>query len=272
VGAILGFGLGGYIAAESGWRGVLLMAGAPGLLLAALVRWGLAEPRSYLRDPKFYRPAPEGLGKTLAVLGAKSSFLWALVGTSVYLIFAYGASVFFPSFMVRLLNATLSEVGFTWGIAVATADALGGLSGGWLADRLAARDIRWYAWLPSIACLLSLPLYCLAISAHTVRAFIALHFVAELVISMGYPVFFVAIQAVCGYGRRTMASAVAQGAGILFGSGLGPVMAGGLSDLFGPKYGADSLRYALFMMTVFLIPAAIAFYRAAQALPHEIEL
>ena len=60
---------------------------------------------------------------------------------------------------------------------------LGSLSrvyGGRLADRLSVRDIRWNAWLPALACLVALPLYALALSAHQVWTFISIEFAAEL--------------------------------------------------------------------------------------------
>jgi MFS family permease len=270
VGWLLGVGVGGYFTAAHGWRSAFLMAGGPGLVLALVVHFVLAEPRERL-DNSAARVRAEGLLEALSHLRRKRSFVLALAGSSAYLIFGYGIAVFLPSFMIRTFHATVTQVSGTWGCTIAAADAIGGLIGGWMADRLGTRDVRWYMWLPAVTCALGVPLYVLALTAHTAQSFIVLDFVAECTLSIGYPVFFVAVQAICGGRRRTMASATAQFAGILVGSGLGPLMAGALSDAFDSQYSSESLRHSLMVMTVFLIPAAIAFYWASRTLPLELE-
>ena len=270
VGWFVGIGLGGYIAARYGWRVAFLAAGLPGLVLAIVVRVFLAEPRRLLGFPRM-DPQAESFAESITHLRRKQSYLFVLAGVSVYCIFAYGITVFAPSFMLRSLHTTLEQVSVTWGSAIAVANILGAVIGGRMADRLSRRDIRWYAWLPALACLFALPLYWLALTAERAWIFISVEFLAELVLSIGTPVSAMAILAVCGRCRRSLASAAVYSSMVLIGGTLGPFLSGALSDVFQAEHGQDSLRYALISVCLFLVPAAFCFYAAARAMPEELE-
>jgi len=76
---------------------------------------------------------------------------------------------------------------------------------------------------------------------------------------------------VCGQKRRVMAIAIMLFTFTLIGSGLGPLIAGALSDAYAPMFGMLSLRYSLFTMVTFLFPAAVLFFLCARALPGDLE-
>jgi MFS family permease len=270
VGWFVGIGIGGYIAATRGWRIAFLAAGLPGIALAIVARLCLGEPRRRLGFPAA-DPGAESFAQAVAHLRRKRSYVLVLAGVSVYCIFAYGVTVFVPSFMIRSLHTTLERVSFSWGSAIAAANIVGAVIGGRMADRLGRRDVRWYAWLPAVACVIGLPLYWLALLARHVWAFISIEVLAELVISIGAPVAFVAILAVCGRARRSLASAAVYSAMVLIGGTLGPFLSGAMSDWFHAESGLDSLRYALVVVCLFLIPAALCFHAAARAMPAELE-
>jgi MFS family permease len=270
VGYLCGVTLAGYIAATRGWRTALLVAGLPGLALAVIVRLVLAEPRHQLGFP-VADPHQESLKKTLSQLWRKRTYVFSLLGISISGIFTNAASIFLPSFTIRSLHATLAEVSTTWGIAVSAADLLGALIGGWLMDRLSRRDVRWYAWLPALTCALGIPLYWLALATNELWTFIGIDFMAEIVLSSGIPAAYCAVHAVCGSGRRAMAFAVWQLFSYLVGIGLGPLLAGTISDALHPIYGSESLRYSLIIMVFFLLPATLAYYWSGHSIRHEAE-
>jgi MFS family permease len=95
---------------------------------------------------------------------------------------------------------------------------------------------------------------------------IGIEFVAELVLGVGIPVVFATILIVCGAGRRSIASATLYCAMVLIGGSLGPFLAGFLSDVLVPLKGIESLRYALILMCIFLLPAAAVFWRSGRSL------
>jgi MFS family permease len=212
-----------------------LVAGIPGLALALIARFTLAEPRQQLGFPAS-GPQQEKAFQSMAHLRAKRSYSLALGGLTGFLIFAYGTSVFLPSFMIRTLHATLAQVSVTWGSAVAAAMVIGAIVGGALADRLSRDDVRWYAWLPAVAYAVGAPLYWLALSAKHLWTFIAIDFPAEAILAIGYSTSFAAIHAVCGNARRAVAIAIVYFTTMLFGCGLGPLVAGMLSDALSPTY------------------------------------
>lgn len=270
MGYLVGIGVGGYVAAKYGWRCAFLVAGVPGIALAAIVRLVLPEPRQQM-PTLLTSEQPKGSFATLAQLVSKRSYLLALLGMSIFVIYSYGIAVFLPSLMIRSLHATLEQVSVTWGVAMSVANLSGACGGGWLADTLSRRDVRWYAWLPMLACVLALPLYFAVLSSDSLPTFISIEFVAEVILSAGVPAIYAAVHAVCGSQSRAMAMAVLQFCVILFG-GVGPLIAGLFSDAFAAVHGTDSLRTSLTVMLGFLIPAALAFYATSVKLPSELEV
>lgn len=269
-GYLLGFGLGGYIAATHGWRSAFLLAGAPGLALAILVRLTLAEPRLQMGFNGPNTPA-ESVGEALAKLRRNRSYLYALAGCLLYFFLAYGGLVFIPSFLIRVLHASLAQASITYGVVGAVASVIGTLGGGWLADRLSKRDVRWLAWLPAIACSLTGPVYMLAFSVNQLWVFMTVAFVASVMLSGGLPPVFAAIHAVCGDRRRATAIAIVFFSATLFGGGLGPLATGALSDALSATYGAEGLRYSLIMMMSVLVATGGVFYLFGRAMPNDIE-
>jgi len=79
------------------------------------------------------------------------------------------------------------------------------------------------------------------------------------------------VHRVCGHERRSMAAGVLFLFMMVCGNGLGPVTAGILSDTFSAAFGVESLRYSLVTLVVFMLPAAVAFYLSARAMPAELE-
>lgn len=269
-GYLLGIGLGGYIAATHGWRSAFLLAGAPGLVLALVVRLTLAEPRLQLgfHGPK--TPA-ENVREALAKLLRNRSFVYALAGCQLYFFVAYGGLNFIPSFLIRVLHASLAEVSVIYGTVSAVGSLVGTLGGGWLADRLSRRDIRWLAWLPALACALTGPVYMLAFAANHVWLFMAIAFVAGTLLSGGLPPVFAAIHRVCGNRRRATAIAIVFFSATLFGGGFGPLATGALSDSLSGVYGSEGLRYALMMMMSVLVVAGSALFLFGRAMPNDLE-
>jgi hypothetical protein len=233
VGSITAIGIGGYITAARGRRSAILMAGARNRCLAVVVRWARAQlcRQSTLRHEN---PRDESLSRTVLHLSRKGGL-------------TLGRGRLFSCTDLRLQSVGILALVYDPGVArqfragEVHVESFGGgrlelaeWSGVW--SRLSRRDARWCAWLPAIAC------------------------------GLAAPVCFVVIQTVCGDSRRTMASVLARCAGKLFGSCLGPVMAGGLSDAFGSVYGFEGIRYSLISTTHFLLPAAATSHRAERML------
>jgi predicted MFS family arabinose efflux permease len=270
IGYLLGIGLGGYIAASYGWRAAFVVSGLPGLLIALTARLSLKEPRLDL-GVQASSARDERMVDAVTYIGRKRSFVYGALGLSVLTFFGYGTAMFMPSFMMRTLHASLSQVSVTWGVLISLATIIGSVAGASLCDRLSVRDVRYYAWLPAAACALAAPFYWLAFSAHSVWTFIGFDLLAESLIAATTSPIYAAIHATCGNTRRAMTFAVLYLVTILLGFGLGPLAAGALSDAFSSSFGDESLRYSLMTMTCFLIPTAAVFVYFARSLPADIE-
>jgi MFS family permease len=56
----------------------------------------------------------------------------------------------------------------------------------------------------------------------------------------------------------------------LIGVGVGPTLAGVLSDVFAARYGADSVRWAMMLVLLACLPAVLLFWRAAATIGRDI--
>ena len=73
-----------------------------------------------------------------------------IAGYTVFFIISSGAGKFFAPFIMRSFHLSVSQVGLILG-TISTLPLLAGtLVGGWLANRLARRDRKWWVWLPAI--------------------------------------------------------------------------------------------------------------------------
>jgi predicted MFS family arabinose efflux permease len=269
-GWLFGVGVGGYLAVTHGWRATFIIAGIPGVALACVAWCVLQEPRLRLGFPQ-KSTSSEDLSEELHFLWTKRAYVILLAATVLYAIFTYGLATFLPSFMVRSLHASMERVALPWGATISVANICGAIAGGLLADRLAIRDIRWYAWIPAWGCGLGIPLYACVLEAHSIRGFMITDFIAEFVNAAAMPPVFVALQAVSGVSRRTLAIAVVLLLFSLLGSGLGPPLVGAVSDALSSAYANESLRYSLLALLAFLVPSAILFYWGGIRLPADLD-
>lgn len=254
-GYLLGFVAGAQIATTYGWRAAFLIVGLPGLALAALVHFVLHEPRTL---PQFRPPAgsQESIGATFRALLAKRAFVYLVIAMVIYFLVAYGAIVFLPSYMVRVLNVTLAEVGSAYGGVSAAASIVGTVLGGFLTDRLSKRNLAWLGWLPAVGLVVCWPLYEAMLLAPTFAMALTFAGLAGLALNAAVPAMFTCLHAICGSARRAMAVAVVFFFANLIGLGLGPVVAGALSDAFSAIHGPVGIRYSLLLVMILLLPCA----------------
>ena len=144
------------------------------------------------------------------------------------------------------------------------ASIAGTLLGGYMGDRLGARDQRWYLWLPGLAILASLPFSFYAyITSDPYAALWTLAVPAALGAYYLGPTFSMT-QGLVGLRMRALASSILLFILNIIGLGLGPQFTGIASDLLNAwtDLGADSLRWALVLCLTFNLVSA-AMYLAA---------
>jgi predicted MFS family arabinose efflux permease len=250
---------GGWIAEHYGWRMTFIVIGLPGLLLAIATKLLLPEPRKDRVAEAGRLSAIESMSE----LWRKPSYRWLLTAMVLYFLVAYGAFVFVPAFLVRAHAMSVADAGAAFGLV----NVIGTLAGTYgfaaLLDRLARRNALWLTRLPALLAVMTLPALMGSFLAQGTTAMLVLLTAASTLIAGVGPALFAAIHHVCGNRRRAMAIALVFLFANLIGLGLGPVATGFISDLLTPRVGeADALRYALALMSSFLLMCAATLARA----------
>lgn len=268
---VIGLALGGWIAQQYGWRATFLFFGAPGVVLGLLVWLLVKEPRRGGFEAPVTAvspPAPaESLWRQVRRLLAITAFRRLALACGLAGLAGYAYGVWTPSFLVRTHGLSLAQAGLMFGVASGFGALAGGLSSGWLCDRLVLRDVRWQLGLPLIGVLVSIPCAMAfflwpasgfwhmgpLMVPHAMVFASAFGFFASWWPSLSYS----AISHMVGASERSVAAALLNFFVTLFGIGFGPLLTGVLSDLLTPLLGVQALRWSLVGVMLLMIPTAV---------------
>jgi len=285
IGIMVGFSVGGWLEQLYGWRIAFMAVGVPGLLLAIIVRLTLREPPRGHADqatPNGYAVASGRAGAVKAeqpplrevaqTMWKRKSFRHLVTAIGIQAIAGYGVLIWVPSFLHRSYHMTSGEVGTALAVILGIGGIIGTAAGGYLADHLAKRNIRWQLWIPAIGGLIAVPfsfgIYLSSSSYETLAWFAIPIIFANLYHG---PVFAMA-QALAPLKMRAMAAAILLFMSSFVGMGIGPQLVGILSDLLHSLYGADSLRYALLFVSMAHLWSAAHFWLASKTLREDLAI
>ncbi len=253
IGIGLGLFVGGWTNTHFGWRAAFAVVGMPGVLLALVLRFTIKEPA---RTSDVIAPgSSEGFLGLIAHPLYRSIMILAAIGS----IITYGLLGWAPTFMIRVHGLTTAQVGLSMGFATALGSVCGHYGSARLADHLAARDVRWYAWIPAIGNLLSVPFAIVFLTAPSVRLTL-IAFTVELVFMNTWlmPIYALAFR-LASSRSRARASAVIAAVMSLVGLGLGPLAVGALNDRLAPSLHSGAIRVSLIVLTSCSLLLAIGF-------------
>ena len=269
LGASLGVLIGGIINHWYGWRAAFLAVGLPGVLMAVVTWLVVKEPRR-LGVASVGIPAQAPLKAVAAKLLGTRSYVHICLAVTIFCLSAYSIAVWGASFQMRAYGVSTGVLGPATALAGFVAGLLGIGLGGWLGDRLGARDRRWLVWIPAIALVVSIPFSLASLIAPTWQLSLIGFIVplAALYIYSG-PVFGL-IQTLMPPNMRAMAVSIFLLVTNLIGLGAGPVVTGVISDLYGSDTGADGIRFALAISLVFNLWGALHFWLASRHLERDL--
>jgi predicted MFS family arabinose efflux permease len=269
IGTLVGMAFGGYLTDQLGWQRAFWIVGAPGLLLALVVRFALVEPPRGAFDAAGESSQMESLGNTLRFMGGMASVRHMLMAASVQTLCTAGLGAFNASFLVRVHGLTLTEAGIQLGLIAGLIGGASVLLAGRLADRLGARDLRWHWWVPGIGALASIPFSVGAYTAESASLAVGLLAIGSFGNHMYSALGHVVLQALAKPRMRALTSACALFCMNLVGYGLGPIVLGLLSELFG---GGVGIRYALLALLSCLVWSSLHFLLGARSYRSDLAL
>jgi sugar phosphate permease len=265
LGSMIGAFAGQRIAAAYSWRVAFYAVGLPGVLIALLLLLIVREPRRGALDafaagaeahdaaPPMWTAVAAFFADRTLVLTAVSSALSAFVG--------YAALIWNPQFLQIVKDMPGPRIGDVYALTLGVTGVIGTMGSGWLVDRLSRHDRRWFAWLPAIAFLVSIPCWIGMLWAPTWQLTM-LFLAGPLLLNTIYlaPALAVVQNAVVP-ARRTMSGAVLLFVLNLVGLGAGPVFVGRIADAMEPAHGKASIAYgfaALIPIIVITVGAHLA--------------
>jgi MFS family permease len=268
VGYLVAFTIGARLAADHGWRAAFIALGAPGLLLCLLTWFGLSEPRSTLGRRN---EEQESLGLALRTLAAKRTYVLLCLSAVLYWLVAYGALIWFPTYLLRVMNLDLAAVGTVYGSVAAAGALMGSVLGGLIMDAATRRGPKASVCVPAVILIGAAPVYEVALLSNSLAIFLIGSLIGGFAIGTAGPALFSILHRVCGSPRRAIAVAILLSFANLIGLGLGPVITGALSDALSASYGPVGLRYALMISILILVPAGAILWAASGSIEQDIE-
>ncbi|MFJ5295310.1 spinster family MFS transporter [Pseudomonas sp. NPDC088368] len=278
------FTIGAMVKAFDSWRAPFFIAAVPGLILAVFM--------FFIREPargaaETVATSQEKIDRPIRRVLSIPTFRWLVLAGLAFNFATYACNSFMVPMLQRYFLLPLQEAAMATGLIVGVTGLIGLTAGGWVADKLHQRwangRLMFAAASMTVACL------CTGFALHAGRIeiglFVAVFSVGWLFSYNFYTCVYTAIQDVVQPRLRATAMALFFAGLYLLGGGLGPVVAGLLSDHFAHTAMAaaqveevteafkavglhDAMMYlipgALFFTLVFLVIASKCFSRDAR--------
>ena len=272
LGALLALLLGPLFAQWWGWRVAMVIIGAAIVLLSLVLRFTVNEPVRALTQAQTpaagVEPAVRQKQSAVILIWNEPVTRFLIMGAAFALIAGLSIGAWNVALLARRFDLSLKQAGWISAVA-AFLSVSGSLFSGWLTDRMARRDVRWQIRTPVIGVALAAAfgLAYLLVGDDMFGLSVACMLVYSFFTAWWAPATYAALSLVVPAQRRATASAMVLMAGALLGNGVGPIVAGWLSDVLNVVVPGQGLRYALLSMMCMLLPALWAFWRALAYYP-----
>jgi len=280
----LGAAIGVLVVTAYGWRAAFLTVGAPGILMALLTLIFVREPKRGRYDPRpeGQTDLPAAQSVFSAVIGAIVSFLKSLfaflanrtlmltglsAGLSAFV--GYGVVLWAPTLLRKSLHMPPGDYALYYSLVSAITGAIGTFGSGWIADRLAVRNKAWYAWLPAIVFVLSIPFFIgfvVAGSWQVAMVFVAFPFLFN---NMYLAPALAVVQNAVEPAKRAMSGALLLFILNLIGLGGGPTFVGYVSDHVKTMYGFSPLQIGMLALVPVTVIVVLSHLLAAWSISRD---
>ncbi len=240
IGGGIASSLGALVAAEHGWQTALLLAGAPGLLLAVALLTTVREPRRGANEGGASAELA-GFGDVLRFVAQRPGLLCLMAACALCGFVAISTGAWVVPFLRRAHGFELERIAPVFAVS-GILGALGYPLIGWIADRSALRNPRGPLRLVAAVCVVGLACGLAAVFVPNGAQAIALYVAFAFLTHSYTPPCYAALLAGTPVHMRGTLMSFLQLSTNLVGFGIGPAWVGALSDAFG---GGAAVRYAI---------------------------
>ena len=271
-GIMLAYLAGGWVVQNIGWREAFFIVGVPGLLLALVVRFTVAEPQRGASEQRIDSGRQPELIDVARFLIGRRSFLYMAVAAGLSSFVGYSIVNFLPSFVVRSFGMDIAALGFWLGLIYGIAGGCGFFMGGYIADHIGRSGHRRALSFIALAVFVTV-----FFNAAVFLSSSALWCLVLLVIPTVTSNFYLApvlsqTQSLVSLRMRAVASALVLLIINIIGLAMGPPVTGFISDVLESGYGSESMRYSLLIVSTVLLPiAAWCYYMAGKSIEHDLQ-
>lgn len=270
VGAGLAYMLGGWVVTHFDWRTAFYGVGLAGLPLVLLVRLTVRELPRGAWEAAPAAAEPVSFRQVLVFLFERRTFRWLVVAACCQSIAGYGILNWGAEFLVRVHGMGRGEIGAVFGPLIILGGCAGVSGGGWLADRLGARDPRWYLRMPALVAVAGLPFAAVFVLVDDVALALAAFAPFYAISNMYVGPLWSVPQNLVRPEMRATTSAILLFILNLAGMGLGPLLVGALNDLLDLRYGQMAIRWSFLTVVAVGGLAAFFYWRGSRHLAGEL--
>jgi MFS family permease len=271
VGSALAYLVGGLVGSKWGWRPAFLVAGIPGMLMAALV---LRLPAAAGREIAVSAEAPVTPALPshhLPSLWAGARDLWRLptlrrvtLGYGMITFTLGGLAFWMPRYLEAAKGLEMAQANYLLFGTVTVAGGLGILAGGFLGDRLLKYTLKAPLLVSGLGVALSIPFVAVAIFARNPVFYVPGLVGAIFLLFLNPGVLTAVVVSVAGARRRAQAVALNIVVIHLVGDVPSPFLIGWLADLWELKWGVS-------LTLVSLVAGAVLILRAMPYLSQDLK-
>jgi predicted MFS family arabinose efflux permease len=269
VGTGFGFAGGGLLLEWFDWRTAFFAAGLAGLPVALLLLLTVREPRRGATETVAAAAAPP-LRRVLPEVFATRAFRWLMAAAACQAFLGYAVLSWAATYLRRVFEMSPGEAGVAFGGIAAVAGGIGSLGGGLLADRLARRDVRWYAWLSALVSLAAFPFAAIFVLAQdrtvALVAFAPFYLFNNLYVASLWTL----VQGLVAPGLRATASATQLAVTNVIGYGGGSLLIGLANDALAPSLGDAAIRWSLLGAAAIGAASALFFWQCGRTLREDL--
>lgn len=262
LGTVLALAAGGYIADAYGWRTVFLALGLPGVLVAIVTFFTVREPPlgQFTSAVSVSEDKTKSLWQDIIALLRNAAYMRTMLAMSAAMTCAYAFSIWLAPAILRNFNLSVATVGWYLGVAYAAGGIPGLLIGGYLADHLAKRNVKWRAWIGSLATAIAAPFLCASLLVTDFMLLIILYAIGFGFLASVQATSLAIMQSSVSANRRALAASLSLIFTNVFGQAIGPLVVGALSDRLRPAFDTQSLNIAIIATSIVCLGLATLLY------------